>query len=316
VQKVEIWPIEKRRESNQPSKKPKRSSNMGKYSLERRIYPSDVTDEEWEILEPLIPAAKLGGRPQEIERREIVNAILYVLRSACSWRMMPHDLPNWSTAYLYFRQWKQAGIWEQVNAVLRRDLRVSLGREPEPSAAILDSQSIKTSSVRGDERGYDGGKKIHGRKRHLLTDTQGLVISVKVLAADISDREGAKVLLQPLVGKLPRLQLIWVDTGYDGAPFKQWVKECLSIRLEVVKHPWTGIRGVWAPEGAVIDWDKVLPKGFHVLPRRWVVERTNAWITHNRRLSRDFEGTFSSSESFIYLAMSKLMVARLARSRP
>lgn len=135
---------------------------MGKYSQERRIYPSDVTDEEWAILEPLIPAAKPGGRPQEIERREIVNAILYVLCSACSWRMMPHDLPNWSTAYLYFRLWKLAGVWEQVNAALRRDLRVQMGREAEPSAAILDSQSVKTSSVRGDERGYDAGKKNSG----------------------------------------------------------------------------------------------------------------------------------------------------------
>lgn len=132
---------------------------MGKYSLERMPYPSDVTDEEWEILEPLIPGEKPGGRPQEIARREILNGILYVLRSACAWRMMPHDLPHWSTVYLYFRLWKQAGVWEHVNAALRRDLRVSLGRDPEPSAGILDSQSIKTSSVRGDERGFDGGKK-------------------------------------------------------------------------------------------------------------------------------------------------------------
>lgn len=133
---------------------------MSRYSTKRRIYPSDGTDQEWAILEPFIPAAKPGGRPQEIERREIVNGILYVLRSGCPWRMLPHDLPNWSTVYLSFRQWKQAGIWEQVNAALRREVRVSLGREPEPSAAIVDSQSIKTSSVRGDERGYDEGKKF------------------------------------------------------------------------------------------------------------------------------------------------------------
>jgi putative transposase len=135
---------------------------------ERRVYPSDVTEKEWAILEPLIPAAKPGGRPQEIARREIVNGILYVLCSGCPWRMMPHDLPNWSTVHLYFREWKLAGVWEQVNAVLRRELRVSVGREPEPSAAILDSQSIKTSSVRGDERGYDGGKK-NSRQKTALT---------------------------------------------------------------------------------------------------------------------------------------------------
>lgn len=137
---------------------------MGQYSLERMPYPSDVTDEEWIRLEPLIPATKPGGRPQEIERREIVNAILYVLRSGCPWRLLPHDLPRWFTASWYFRQWKRQGIWEQVNAALRRDLRVQMGREPEPSAAILDSQSMKSSSVRGDERGYDGGKKNSGQK--------------------------------------------------------------------------------------------------------------------------------------------------------
>jgi putative transposase len=280
----------------------------------RRVYPSDVTDKEWAILEPLIPAAKPGGRPQEIERREIVNGILYVLRSGCPWRMLPHDLPNWSTVYLYFRQWKRAGVWEQVNTALRQEVRVGLGREPEPSAAIVDSQSIKTSSVRGDARGYDGGKKIRGRKRHLLVDTLGLLLRVKVSAADIGDREGAKVLLHPLAGKMPRLQLLWVDTGYNGKPFQEWIKEHLGLRLEVVKHRWTGVRGVWAPEGAVIDWDTIMPKGFHVLPRRWVIERTNAWITHHRRLSRDFEGTHTSSEAFIYLAMSRLMASRLAQA--
>ena len=146
---------------------------------ERRVYPSHVTDAEWAILEPLIPAVKPGGRPEEIEQREMVNGILYVLRSGCPWRLLPHDLPNWSTVYLYFRQWKRAGIWEQVNAALRRDVRVRLGRDPEPSAAILDSQSVKTSPVRGDERGYDAAKKIQGRKRHLLVDTQGLLLGSK-----------------------------------------------------------------------------------------------------------------------------------------
>ena len=161
-----------------------------------------------------------------------------------------------------------------------------------------------------------GGKKIQGRKRHLLVDTQGLLIAVKVLTAEIGDRAGGKVLLLPLVGKMPRLQVIWADSGYAGSPFQHWMKEHLGVRLEIVNHPWSGLHGVWAPEGAKIDWDKIMPKGFHVLPRRWVIERTNAWITHCRRLCRDFEGTHSSSESFIYLAMSKLMMARLARAGP
>jgi putative transposase len=161
-----------------------------------------------------------------------------------------------------------------------------------------------------------GGKKIQGRKRHLLVDTQGLLLGVKVLAADIRDRAGGKVLLTALRGKLPRLQVIWGDSGYAGDPFEGWVKDYLGVRLEVVKHPWTGLRGVWAPEGATIDWDKIMPRGFHVLKWRWVVERTNAWITHHRRLSRDFEGTHSSGEAFIYLAMTRIMLARLARAHP
>jgi putative transposase len=157
-------------------------------------------------------------------------------------------------------------------------------------------------------------KKIRGGKRHLLVDTLGLLQAVKVLEADLGDREGGKGLLLPLIGKLPRLQVIWADSGSAGSPFEHWVKEHLGVRLEIVNHPWTGLRGVWAPKDAVLDWDTILPKGFHLLPHRWVVERTNAWITHCRRLSRDFEGTHSSSESFIYLAMSKLMVSRLARA--
>jgi putative transposase len=160
------------------------------------------------------------------------------------------------------------------------------------------------------------GKKIQGRKRHLLVDTQGLLITVKVLAADLGDREGGKELLQPLAGKLPRLQLIWADSGYAGAPFKQWVKDALQVHLAIVNHPWTGIRAVWVKEGEEVDWDQIIPKGFHILPRRWVVERTNAWITRHRRLSRDFEGTHTSGEAFIYLAITKLMLSRLARDRP
>jgi putative transposase len=160
-----------------------------------------------------------------------------------------------------------------------------------------------------------GQKKIWGRKRHLLVDTLGLVVSAKVLAADITDREGGKVLLTALLGKLPRLQLIWADSGYAGNPFKQWVKEHLGVGLQIVKHAWTGIRGVWVPEGTNVDWDTIIPKGFHVLPKRWVVERTFSWISRYRRLSRDFEGTHSSGEAFIYLAMTKRMVSKLARLR-
>ena len=225
-----------------------------------------------------------------------------------------HEFPRWFTVYSYFRRWKLDGTWERIHHVLRRDFRGAAGREPEPSAAIIDSQSIKTSPVRGDARGYDGGKKIWGRKRYLLVDTLGLVIAVKVLAADITDREGGKVLLSTLQTKLPRLQLIWADSGYTGNPFKQWVKEHLGVGLQIVKHAWTGIRGVWVPEGTKVGWDAIIPKGFRVLPKRWIVERTFAWLSRCRRLSRDFEGTHSSSEAFIYLAMTKRMLSRLAQT--
>jgi transposase len=161
-----------------------------------------------------------------------------------------------------------------------------------------------------------GQKKIWGRKRHVLVDTLGLLVSVKVLAAEIRDREGGKVVLTALMGKLPRLQVIWADSGDAGDPFQRWVQEHLNVRLEIVKHAWTGIRGVWAPPGVKVDGDTIIPKGFHVLPKGWGVERTFAWLSRHRRLSRDFEGTHSSSEAFIHLAMIKLMVSRLARARP
>ncbi len=159
-------------------------------------------------------------------------------------------------------------------------------------------------------------KKFRAENGNGTVDTQGLLLCVKVLAADIRDRAGGKVLLQPLAGKMPRLQVIWGDSGYAGDPFEQWVKHHLGVRLEIVKHPWTGLRGVWVKEGMEVDWDKIMPPGFHVLKRRWVVERTNAWITRHRRLSRDFEGTHSSSEAFIYLAMTRIMVSRLVRASP
>jgi putative transposase len=280
--------------------------------MKRKPYPSDVTDAQWAILEPLLPKPGAHDRPLEIPRREIVNAILYVLRSGCPWRYLPHDFPQWETVYSYFRDWKRDGTWERIHTALRKQLRVRMGRDAEPSAAIMDSQTVKTSAVRGDERGYDGGKKIQGRKRHLLVDTQGFVLALCVHAANILDRDGAKRLLAPLVNQFPRLQLIWADGAYTGK-LRDWIKEHLGWQLEIVQHPWAGIRGVWAPQGAVIDWDKIIPKGFHILPRRWVVERTNAWISGCRRLSRDFEGLCASSESLIYIAMSKLMLTRLAK---
>ncbi|MHC4074086.1 MAG: IS5 family transposase [Planctomycetota bacterium] len=279
--------------------------------MDRKPYPSDLTDEEWKYIRALIPPAKPGGRPRSVNMREILNGILYVLRSGCAWRMLPHDLPAWSTVYDYFRKWRISGIWEVIHRRLHVIVRLALGRAASPSAGIVDSQSVKTSH-RGGIRGYDGAKQVKGRKRHLLVDTQGFIMRVTVHAADIGERAGAKLLLEPLKGLFKRMKLIWVDAGYSGQPFAKWVKAKLSWKVEVVEHPWSQWkRGVWLPEGAE---PPTYPAGFHVLPRRWVVERTFAWLILNRRFCRDYEYLPESSEALIYIAMSRLMARRLSRS--
>jgi putative transposase len=284
----------------------------------KKTYKTDVTDAEWEQLRPLLPTPKIGGRPRLYSIREIVNAIFYITRSGCSWRLMPNDLPYWKTVYHYFRLWRLDGTWERLNTDLREQTRVKAGRSAQPSAGIIDSQSVKTTGV-GGARGYDGAKKVNGRKRHLLVDTQGFVLKVKVHEANISEWDGGRLLLEPFRDewvrqtKLPRLQHIWVDGGYkDG--FDEWVRTELGWSIEMVKHP-PKPRGVWAPKDAVIDWSKILPPpGFRVLPRRWVVERTFAWLSTNRRLSKEYERVTETSEAFIYAASSRLMLKRLARN--
>src|SRR5438034_4813842 len=191
-------------------------------TMGRRAYPSDVTDGQWTLIEPLIPLPSTEGRPPVHSRRELLNAILYVLRSGCPWRMLPHEFPAWGTVYDYFRRWQREGIWEQVLRALRMQVRRKQGRDQEPSAAVIDSQSIKTSAVRGPEKGYDMGKQIWGRKRHLLVDTQGDLMQAKVTAASTSDLSGGKKLLEPLKGLLPRLSVIWGDSHYGGK-FLEWV---------------------------------------------------------------------------------------------
>jgi len=259
--------------------------------------------------------------------REILDAIFYVLKSGCAWRLLPHDFPPWKTVYHYFRSWRLDGTWERMHSALRGRVRVRLDRNPQPSAAIVDSQSVKTTGVGGEERGYDGAKKVKGRKRHLLVDTQGLVLTVKVHRANVTDRDGIKLLLGDMASTgLPRLSHLWLDAGYTGREDRGagWVEKVLGWSAEIVRHPKKlapkEMMMAWVrelnKEGMAVDPKKFMPeKGPRpFLPKRWIVERTFSWLSQNRRMSKDYERLPESSEAFIYAAMSRLMARRLARS--
>lgn len=259
--------------------------------MKRKPYPTDLSVEQWKLLEAMLPPPERFGRKRSVNLREIFNALLYVLRSGGAWRLLPHEFPKWSTVYYYFQKWRNSEWFAAVNDRLRRLLRQQAGRDENPSAASLDSQSVKTTEEGSKERGFDAGKKINGRKRHILVDTLGLLLAVKVHAGNIQDRDGAKLLLKMCRERFPRLFLIWADGGYRGKLIKWVAVNCLWI-LEIIKRS-----------------DDV--QGFQVLPRRWVVERTFAWLNKHRRLSKDYERDCQTSEAWIYLAMINVMLKRV-----
>lgn len=259
-------------------------------------YPSDLTDAQWEIIEPMLPLIKEPGRPPKHPRRDIVDAILYVVRTGCSWRQLPVDFPPWETVYGQFRKWEKRQVTERIVQRLREEVRVQAGRDPQPSAGIIDSQSVKgADTVGADSRGYDAGKKINGRERFIVTDTLGLLVTVWVLAASWQDRDGAKGALIAACGVVP-IRHVFADQGFAGR-LVDWCASMLRLTLEIVRPP-AGQRG------------------FQVHRQRWKIERTLAWPTACRRLARDYERDPATSEAMIRWAAINQMLRRLTRGGP
>lgn len=267
----------------------------------RKKYPSDISKNAWKKLKPYLPKSKSGdgkaGR-KGVNLREVINAIMYVVKSGCSWRSLPHDLPHWATIYGYFNRWSKDGSWQEIHTFLIQKVRKQMGRKKRPTAGCLDSQSSKTTACGGKHRGFDKGKLIKGRKRFILTDSQGLLLAVWICAASVSEKQGAMQLLRyikavPYLRHLcKRIKLVWVDGGYRGEDLAGYVKKLWQ---------WT--------------WQVVLrsddQKGFQLLPRRWVVERTFAWLLQARRLNKDYEKNRRNTQSMVYLAFMPILLNRL-----
>ena len=263
---------------------------MASSKKRKKRYPSNLSDGAWKRLKPHLPEPA-RGRPREVSLRQVVNAILYVLKTGCQWRQLPREFPAWSAVYYYFRRWSLDGTWKRIHHLLRSRLREQQGRHKHPTAGCLDSQSVKCTAVPG-ERGYDAGKKVNGRKRHILVDTLGLLLAVVVTVASVQDRDGARLLLGNLPGGCKKLRKVWVDGGYGGR-LVEWVAERFKFCLAVVLRPKES-------------------RKFVLLPRRWVVERTFGWLNHSRRLSKSYEGLTRTDEAWIYIAMTRIMLNRLA----
>jgi transposase len=262
------------------------AATRGDYVRSNGAYASDVTDREWALIAPHLPAARSGGRPRSTCLRRVVNAVFYLLQTGCQWRMLPRDFPPRSTVYGYFRAWIAAGIWAHVHDVLYRRSRDLEGREESPTAAIIDSQSVKTGPEAREMVGFDAGKRVKGRKRHLVTDTLGLVLRIEVHSAGVQDRDGAALVLDHITRRFPFLERFFADAGYQGPR----VAEAAPRPVEIIKRTDTG---------------------FVVLPKRWVIERTFAWACINRRLARDVERFAATVQALFQIAMIKLMSRRI-----
>ncbi len=257
-------------------------------------YPSDLTDGQWNEIKEMVPSPKTGGRPPKHTRRVIVNAILYLKKTGCQWRQLPNDYPPDQTVFHSFALWSRLNIWKHIHDRIRERVRCLAGRKPAPTAALLDSQSVKHAD-QSESIGYDAGKKIKGRKRHLLVDTLGLVLALQVTAASVQDRDGGRTLIEKCWFLFGRLQIIWADSGYQGA-WLAWVKNLRpygKLRVEIVKRS-----------------DK---PGFQLARKRWIIERTFSWLFKSRRLCRDYERNTTHSEAMIYISMTHLMLRRIAK---